>query len=1453
MPRTTACLVVRTFVCVALALAARAHDVFPTTPIKLRPGGEDYIYVADQGTCPATITVTSPNPGAVKVFSVNMNTGAVNFGSGASASVPNRVDQVFLLRADASVTTSVQVSVQVCWVGSDFPNAPCNENNCNPFVPHIVNVVVDPAAATSGASLNSGVVGDPVQTARGELFLPLAPDLDLGGPLALEFRRYYASRLALEGAASSTLGPGWLHNFAWRLVSTGNNVEVTDDTGRVIRFERRYLATNWSLAVAEDIPYQLIASGPGFALADPLTGLRRVFDATGKLTSVSDGKGNTHTLSYVGSLLTSVSDGQGRTLTFTHNLGRLTNVSDGTRNVAFGYDGSNRLSSSTDAGGDTTTYAYDPAAPTLALMTSSTRPIGNTPYTQTYDANSRVATQTDALSNATSFAYDTANHATTLTDALGQTQVHDHDADGDLTSWEDEGGSSVTLQNDADGRRTALTDRLGRTTSWTVHAPSGRIARVTEADGAVTNYSYTARSSGGFTFYDLTAIAHADGSSESFGYDANGNRTSWTDRGGETWSFTHNARGQVLTATNPAGGVTNYTYNADGTLASVSVPLSTVTALGPPTAVTTFGYDALRRVEVVTFPDLTTRHYSYDALDRITAITDEAGATTQVSYDDNGNVATLTDPASNAWTFDYDALDRVEVIRDPLLHATSAVYDELGRVATVQDATGKSLQLDYDLRGRLISAANSTGQTWSTVRDLEGVPSSSSEPGGATTSFLSDRMGRITVATRPSGAAWSLSYNAVGGVTRLTNPLGKFVNYTHDPRGGLKSIALPISGANASFTRSELNQITRLTLPGAAHWDSSFNAHGLLTQTTDPLGRSKSFDQDPRKRTTQVTLPGALGTVNYEYDGASRLTRRNYSDGLDLSYTYDSNGAVTATSGASFGYDAARRMTSCNGLALTYDAARRIDTITYAPGEVVQYGYNARGLNTSIQAWFDGITTFSYDDAGRTTAIERPNGVDTWLEYSEDGQLDRILETQGPTRLSQIELEYDLAGRVRRAMRDNPLFGKPADYDLMFGYDAAQQTLGWNWDPLGRLLGDGASFSATYDLASRVQSLDEGGELYDFQYDGFDNLVGFQWRGDQYQFVRNYAFGNAPPAKLSVNGSLRYSFVQRPDGSLFSAFDHLAQTARYYHFDERGSTLFRTDDAGAITDRYAYDPLGALVDRDGGDDNWFRHRGRFGTLSVGTGRFQHDGKRLFDACTLRYFVAPAYQLAIYLAEVASWFEGDSFTAPPRQDATEILDEGWKAEQGTVAYKLESRFLIEARYDYDYDEGASAATAAPAPPDGVDVPDTPQVALEARYMERGVEAMGLGIETQIVDAAPENHRRAVAKFRAARALVQQLRPRSQREQLRQQIIDAVAARAGVSLVLGGGFGELGALMLLNGPSEVRGALQDPAALRYRLNGGTPLSNVPFLFGAFNLHAARAPLLTLMRAHLAREEY
>ena len=64
-----------------------------------------------------------------------------------------------------------------------------------------------------------------------------------------------------------------------------------------------------------------------------------------------------------------------------------------------------------------------------------------------------------------------------------------------------------------------------------------------------------------------------------------------------------------------------------------------------------------------------------------------------------------------------------------------------------------------------------------------------------------------------------------------------------------------------------------------------------------------------------------------------------------------------------------------------------------------------------------------------------------------------------------------------------------------------------------------------------------------------------------------------------------------------------AGEARFYHFDERGSTIALTDAQGAVTDAYAYSPFGRLAARDGDTLNPFTYIGAQGVIADDNGLY----------------------------------------------------------------------------------------------------------------------------------------------------------------------------------------------------------------------------------------------------------
>ncbi len=1052
----------------------------------------------------------------------------------------------------------------------------------------------DETTDTAADVVSSGDDRDPINTYTGELFDSYSPDINLGGPMPLFFSRYYASGLNNLGVTGN-MGDNWRHNFEWKMTIFGTDANITSNKGRSIYFSNN--GTSWNLTGKADVPFQLAANGSDYVLYEPGTEHLYTFDSSGKLTKIEDGKGNTHTLTYSGTTLTQVSDGLGRTLTFTYGgSSKLSTISDGTRSVTLGYT-INDLTSVTDARGEVTNYAYA----TGGLLTSKTRPAGNVPYTQTYDGNGKVATQTDALGNTHTFSY--VSPGTTMTDPLSNTCKHTHSGNGEITANQRQDGKSSSMGYDSNGRRNTVTDLLGDTTAYTYHTASGKLASITNADSTSITYTYTSRThSSGIVFYDLTGITYPDSTTESFTYDSSGNVTSRTDRAGKVWSFTYNSRGQVLTATNLLTGVTTNTYSADGTLA---------TRIDPAGNTTTFGYDSLKRLILIAHADGTTRAFTYDNNNNRLTVKDERGNTTTLTYDNNNNLATITDRLGNTTTFAYDLMDRVTSVTDPLGNASSRTYDELERLKTFTDRNGDTTTLGHDSRGRLTSITDAAGKVWSRTYDAESIIASATNPLSNTTSFISDKMGRITKTTSPLSNVTNVTYDSMGRVTTIQSPLNETTTNSYDALGLISSISIPGS-ISASYTRNALGLITAVTDPNGNSWNRAYDAQGRRTFRTDPLGNVTSYIYDNRNRISQVTLPGSLGTQTITYDDTNNVTRRLYSDGTDLAYTYDNNGRLTGADGVSLAYDDNGRITSSNGIAITRDAGGRISTMTLATGKTVTYAYDNRNLLTSVTDWLGGTTTFTYDAAGQLTTITRPNGITTTYTYDNDGRVIGLQEGS----LSSISLIRDGEGQITAATRTLPLEPTLTSSTTTLTYDAASQVSSYTYDKMGRLTADDTR-TYTWDLASRLTTYTEGGGTVSFVYNGMGMRTSRTQDGTIRSYVWNYIL-SLPSVSVvrEKGGDIRY-FVHTPEGALLYSIDVDTDARSFNHFDEMGNTTFVTSDDGTLIASYAYSPYGQLIASTGSLDNPFTWQGQSGVMDEGNGLY-YLRARYYNADTARF-------------------------------------------------------------------------------------------------------------------------------------------------------------------------------------------------------------------------------------------
>jgi RHS repeat-associated protein len=1044
---------------------------------------------------------------------------------------------------------------------------------------------------------NSGDTNtDPVSTATGEMY-HTRDLLNLGGPLELAFRFQYSSLLNRNGVASA-LGNNRMHNFEARMATLGSRATVMLFPGRAFNFIDS--GSGFEPSDPEKRRHQLVRAGANFQFLELDESLIYTFSASGALLRIEDRNGNAFTVTQSAAGPTRVADNRGRTIDFTYTAGRLSRVQDQSgRRVEFTYTGDN-LASFTDPEGKRYTYEHTSAGTRVGLLRGETAPVGNRPFTQTYDASGRVTEQSDGRGNRVRLAYDTPSAGvTTMTDPRGNAYQHTHQNGQNLTRIQDPAGQRIEVAYDGNNRRTSITDRDGARSAFTYDA-AGNLASHTDAEGNTTGFAYAPQSQGPFTFFNLERINYPDGTSVTMTHDARGNVLTINDRAGKLWRFAYNSAGQPTSATNPAGGVTTLAYSEDGTLASARLPSGDVYR---------YAYDDKKRPIRVTNPDETTRAVAWDNRDLPVRLTDERAKATVIAYDDNGNVRTLTDAAGKSATLVYDPDERPTSLTDRNGKTSSLAYNETGDLVRVTNPAGDVLRLTRDNRNRISAAGDCTDKGPRFTRDGEGLLREATDELSRTARLERDRLGRVTRLTTPLAEAYQYAYDRMGRLTRSANPLGQATVYSYDPRGLLARIARPQEIA-AGFERNDLGLISALTDPNGSVWRRAFDSQGRLTSQTDPLGRSTSLAYGPRSRLATITLPE--GSANLTYDAAGNLVRRRYADGTDLTYTYDDNNRLTRANEITLEYDAEDRIIGSNGLRISRDDAGRIASITYADGRTVRYTRDCRGLLTGVTDWVGGTTTLAYDDARQLVSITRPNGVVTRFTYDNDGRVRSIAEGS----ISSIQLTRDGAGQITAADRNLPRLPDPAAATVEFSYDAAHQLAQGTSDGRGRRTSD-ANRAYNWDQASRLRSVTAGGRSHSFTYDGLDQRVSETREGVTESFVLNYALGLASVAVVRRGGADRRYYVHLPNGAPLHSIE-ADGTRRYFHFDEMGTTVFLSNDAGQVTDTYGVTPYGESVARTGQTENPFVYLGAFGVMQVGDTGLYHMRFRYFDSLTAQF-------------------------------------------------------------------------------------------------------------------------------------------------------------------------------------------------------------------------------------------
>jgi len=515
----------------------------------------------------------------------------------------------------------------------------------------------------------------------------------------------------------------------------------------------------------------------------------------------------------------------------------------------------------------------------------------------------------------------------------------------------------------------------------------------------------------------LTGWSDNRGASASYTLDAMGNRVqeSIAQQGEPIWQLARsiNSLNRVQSVT--AGtGTTAYGYDANGDFTSEANGLNQTT---------TYGLDALRRVQSITNPANASATLQYNALDAITQASDFKGTATSYTRDALGNAPTETTPDAGTTNTTYDALGLPQRSVDALGRVTRIERDALGRPTHIVHSTGaggvQTRVLRYDLPGTLYNlpeAPNASQGRLSELRDDEAI-----------TRYRRDSLGRIVrkAQLHASGEQHitNTSYipagqGGAGQIKAITYPSGRQLVHQYDATGQLTALRWNGQSLVSNLTWNALGQPTGWQWSGFGSGSTplaevrNYNTAGQLTGsalldlTWDAAGRITQIQQQHMLPGTTQPQQAAI-TSAYSYDAVGRLTASAHSGppnltlpagttladtlGIDTSgYSYDANGNRTQV------YYAKATPTGTATLQRNYQTVSGSNKLS---GYTQSYTPAGGTAQTST-------VTYTHDATG---AITRKG--DSYLHYGVDGRIAKASYNADPNNTQAISYRYNVLGQ----------------------------------------------------------------------------------------------------------------------------------------------------------------------------------------------------------------------------------------------------------------------------------------------------------------------------------------------------------------------------------------------------------------------------------------------------------
>ena len=680
----------------------------------------------------------------------------------------------------------------------------------------------------------------------------------------------------------------------------------------------------------------------------------------------------------------------------------------------------NKPTSTTDARGNTTDYAYDSTTGLVtsvtlpAPTTGATRPQARYGYTSMqayFDQGSGIVASGEAVTMLTSTsACQTGSSCSGTSDEVKTTTSYGPQTTGTgnnllpVSASAGAGDSSLTATTavtyDAVGNLTSVDGPLSGTADTTTFRYNagrekvGTISPDPDGSGSMKRRAQKATidSHGLVTKVEQGTV---DGTSD----------TDWAAFSSlQEVDVTYDSAWRPVTKSLVSGGTTyalsQTSYDSAGRVDCVATRMNPSIYSSLPssacTAATTGSYGADRIV-----------HYTYDNANERTKVTSAYGVTgvesddVTTTFTSNGKAQTVTDAENNKTTYVYDGLDRLYQTQYPSSTkgagtSNSSDYEQLGydangNVTSRRLRDGTTIEFTFDALNRV------------TYKDLPGSEldvtyaydllnrTTSAATSSQTLSFTYDSLGRNLTEVGPHGTLTS-TWDIAGRRTRITHPDSFYVDHDYLVTGEVQKVrengATSGVGVLATCAYDDLGRRSSVTRGDGSTTSYTYDNASRLTQLAEDLSgtsydQTLGFSYNPAGQITSNTR----SNDNYAWTGHYNVNRGYTANGLNqytgsgsVTPTYDTKGNLTSAGSTTYTYSSENLLISASGgISLAYDPVMRLyQTAGGTPG-TSRFQYDG----TALVAEYNSSNTF------QRRYVHGPGTDEPLVWYEGSGTTDR--------------------------------------------------------------------------------------------------------------------------------------------------------------------------------------------------------------------------------------------------------------------------------------------------------------------------------------------------------------------------------------------------------------------------------------------------------------------------------